>query len=269
MTNCPQNNVMTALLLANKSSREKILPIIESIRNWDEINAILKKKELEATVHSLFLFWDQWKLYKQPLTQKYIGAFTRRGQTEQAELQKLLNEIDKQIPEDMQSTIDAIEAMWLWKINIEEVSNKIQNRLINDYVYNVNWTMKIDDKEVSKKEFLDHYTKLNEVPDSVKADPLYQAINGIYWRNSLKQYVIYKAMTDWDISWLWIKGKWKEVYDFRKTNKRNLDSLTLPNLDNPSIVEEATKRYKQLMEVEGIWENMLINYGKMNPNYLI
>ena len=269
MTNCPQNNVMTALLLANKSSRETILPIIESIRNWDEINAILKKKELEATVHSLFLFWDQWKLYKQPLTQKYIGAFTRRGQIEQANLQKLLNQIDKQIPADMQLTMDAIKAMGLWEINIKEVSNKIQNRLINDYVYNVNGIMKINDKEVSKKEFLDHYTKLNEVPDSVKADPLYQAINGIYWRDSLRQYVVYKAMTDWDISWLWIKGKWKEVYDFRKINKRNLDSLILPNLDNPSIVEEATKRYKQLMEAEGIGENMVINYGKMNPEEMI
>jgi hypothetical protein len=127
----------------------------------------------------LFMNGDKKNIYKPVLMDKFISAFTSRGQVEQAWLQKLLKQIDNNEAIGVTETLNKLSELWIWDLNIEYVTKRLQDNLISDYVYKdvykftIAW--EIDSATWKKKnfspvEYRDYYLAKWELPPKVASN---------------------------------------------------------------------------------------------------
>jgi len=85
MVNCTQNNIISSVLLANKQSRDKILPILNKIRDLSPIEKLdpsissalsLQKDLLNYNVHANLMFGEFAAIYRPVLANKFKRAFS-------------------------------------------------------------------------------------------------------------------------------------------------------------------------------------------------
>ena len=284
---CPQNNVMTALLLSNKATRDIILPLITDLQKTKSLVWIhpeqaalllIKEKKLEANVYSLFMNGDKKNIYKPVLMDKFISAFTSRGQVEQAWLQKLLKQIDNNEAIGVIETLNKIKELWIWDLSIEDVTKRLQDNLISDYVYKNSYKFKLDGVRVSYREYRDYYTAKWELPPKVASDSVYKSIQKINWDESwlesLNDFLIYNAVQEWDvnstISLIKKSVKWDfSLKEINNASREELASIIIPNLKNKELVEAAANRIKELdgMDVEDVSWNIIKQFINKPENY--
>ena len=263
---CPQNNVLASLLLANKRTREDILPLVDaykkksvaaSVNNVNSAEALFAKNKLMTKVYDFLMTWDQWEIYRPLLVDKITKSFRAKGYLQWEKLQKVLSSLmEKWDVVDMEKEVWQINAViGLLKksgiiddtFSLETSVNQLQKQLNLEYFSDTGNKLKIDGKVVTKAQWLEHYTWENELPDSVKNSPVYKTIEALHWeKDTNKLYAKYRALLSGDKKAKVGKGyKWNKVIE-ESTDVEWLSNLLVQKIDDDAIVDSIVNRLDEL-----------------------
>lgn len=263
---CPQNDVLAAVLLANKETRDIVLPLIEKIESlrplkWIESSHTksiidteleLLEDELSFHIHSLLMKWDSTRqVYFPILAKKFSDSFARSGEVGKKYLQNSIKEIIEWVPGESELFRTAKELVWdsdtnILK-NIANAAQRTQDKLIHDFVY-TKGTFKVKGWEEELIKSLNKMIKdINSWrSNKISKNPIYKIYsesNGVEW--AVKNALVYDSLINWgtygdikkSISSLLKKSevKWGSL---KKTNFngiktwRGLQERIISNLDN-------------------------------------
>ena len=299
MAKCPQNDVLAGVLLADKNTRDVILPLIDNINStkgleWAPEKAQLLKTSIDNLhyhVYSQLMGGESTKaIYFPLLARKFERWFNSYGKESKAYLQKSLETIlNWQV--EWTAFLRQAEELFPWTqgliTKIGESAQRIQDKIILEYIIGGS---KFKDKKKTTGDIIEEILRW-KVPEKIKNDPIYQMYfnkNTEDTINPLRQLLIYDSIMQ-GVPYKDIKKQLNAIDNIRLTkakikNKvkwlediwdKEFDSAMM-NMPEDPLYEEARK-YKTAEEFvntmankhrppEIEWANTLDNLWDVYPD---